>query len=463
MGTLVMIAQLLLALSLLIVIHEFGHFLAAKAFGIRVNKFYLFFDFPLFITEPSFAIFRAKKVNGKWHTSWFSRYAPKVFEEDPSTTEWGIGYVPLGGYCAIDGMIDESVSSDQLKPESHPWEFRTKPAWQRLIVMIGGVFMNAVAAVLILGFAHLAFTKTYLPIENVEEGIYAQQYGKFLGFETGDKIVAINENPVERYEDVYSSELFFAKTITIERNGYQKEIEMPDSIYSYLKNGGEIFSLTNYPAIIDSVLKGSPADNAGIRNNSKVLKIDNAEIESFGVMRTLLKNNAGKTLVFELSCNGDNYSTPVEIDSLGRIGVFVAPPVYDTKEYDFAHAMKYGWRDAMETLKANIKGFGLIFSGKEKARDNLQGPIGIAKVYGKIWNWEKFWKLTGIISIILAFMNLLPIPALDGGHVILILIEIVTRRKIPDKAMDIIQRIGLLIIFLLMIFVIGNDIINLHR
>jgi len=175
----------------------------------------------------------------------------------------------------------------------------------------------------------------------------------------------------------------------------------------------------------------------------------------------MLEYNKGKTLNFELLASGSQYTVPVDIDSTGKIGVFVQQPKYDTREYTLASAMKYGWSDAMETLYANIKGFGLIFSGKEKARDNLQGPIGIAKVYGPTWDWARFWKLTGIISIILAFMNILPIPALDGGHVLLLAIEAITRRKLPNKALDIIQRIGLLILLALMIFIIFNDIINL--
>lgn len=461
MGTLTMIVQLLLALSLLVVIHEFGHYLAARAFGVRVKKFYLFFDFPMFFTEPTFALFRAKKVNGKWIFSWFSRKEPKEYADDETTTEWGIGYFPLGGYCAIDGMVDETTSSDQLPEEPKPWEFRTKPAWQRLIIMIGGVAMNVVAAVLILGFSHLAFTKSYLPVENVSEGIYPSEYGRFIGFETGDKIVAINGDAVERYEDVFSPKLFFAKTITVDRNGYVKEIEIPDTLYSYMKNGGMLFDLSNHKVVIDSVLSGMAADKAGIRPNSELLKIGNVEIQSFGQMRDMLNYCKGSTLDFELIANGEEYNVPVAIDSTGKIGVFVKQPEYETKDYTFSSAMKYGWVDAMMTLYANIKGFGLIFRGKESARESLQGPIGIAKIYGHVWDWAKFWKLTGIISIILAFMNILPIPALDGGHVLLLTIEAITRRKLPNKALDIIQKIGLMILLALMVFIIFNDIINL--
>ena len=456
-----MTVQLLLALSLLVTIHEFGHYLAARAFGVRVNKFYIFFDFPMFITEPTFALFRAKKVNGKWIFSWFSRKAPKEYDDDKTTTEWGIGYFPLGGYCAIDGMVDETTSSAQLSEEPKPWEFRTKPAWQRLIIMIGGVTMNVIAAVLILGFSHRVFTKSYLPVENVREGIYPSEYGHFLGFEAGDKIVAINGSDVERYEDVFSAKLFFANTITIDRNGVRKDIEIPDTLYSFMKNGGMLFDLSNHKVVIDSVVKGMAADVAGVKANSQLLKIDNVEIQSFGQMRDMLDHNRGRTFDFVLSASGGEYTVPVEIDSTGKIGVFVERPQYETRDYTLSTAMKYGWRDAMETLYANIKGFGLIFSGKENPRESLQGPIGIAKVYGPTWDWARFWKLTGIISIILAFMNILPIPALDGGHVFLLTIEAITRRKLPNKALDIIQKIGLIILLALMIFIIFNDILNL--
>jgi len=455
-----MAMQLLLALSLLVVIHEFGHYIAARAFGVRVKKFYMFFDFPMFFTEPTFAIFRAKKVKGKWIFSWFSRKAPKEYDDDETSTEWGIGYFPLGGYCAIDGMVDETTTSDQLPSEPKPWEFRTKPAWQRLIIMIGGVTMNVIAAVLILGFSHLAFTKSYLPVENVKEGIYPTPEGRELGFRAGDKIVAINGDEVERYEDVFSVKLFFAKTVTVERNGNREELKIPDTLYSYMKSGILPFELSNYEVVIDSVAEGMAADRAGVKSGSRLLRIGDAEIKSFGQMRELLAECKDTTLNFTFNLKGSDYTAPIEIDSLGKIGVYVLPH-YETKDYTLSSAMKYGWRDALQTLYANIKGFGLIFSGKESARESLQGPIGIAKVYGPIWNWERFWKLTGIISIILAFMNILPIPALDGGHVLLLSIEAITRRRIPDKVMDIIQRIGILILLLLMIFIIFNDIINL--
>jgi len=432
MTALIAAGQLILALSLLVVIHEFGHYIACRIFGIRVTKFYIFFD------------------------PWFKIWSKKIGE-----TEFGIGWLPLGGYVKISGMIDESLDTKQMKEEPKEWEFRAKPAWQRLIVMLAGVFMNVVAAVVILTMSHLVHTKSYLPVDNVEEGIYAYPYARFLGFESGDKVVAIDGKQTVRYEDVFSSKLYFAETITVDRNGDTLELEMTDTLYSYLKNGGTFISLENHSFIVDSLVEGMPAYEAGVVSGSRLLSIDKIPVNSFGKMREVLSFNKGEEMsfVFDSKLSVDTFD--IQVDSLGKIGIFASRPEFIMEDYTFATAMKFGWSDAFESLNANIKGFGLIFSGKEKAKDNLQGPIGIAKVYGGVWNWSKFWRLTGIISMILAFVNLLPIPALDGGHALFLMIEAVTRRKMSDKFMEVVQIIGMVILLALMVFVLGNDIINL--
>ncbi len=427
-----MAGQLILALSLLVVIHEFGHYLACRIFKIRVTKFYIFFD------------------------PWFKIWSKKIGD-----TEFGIGWLPLGGYVKIAGMIDESLDTKQLKEEPKDWEFRSKPAWQRLIVMLSGVFMNVVAAVLILTMSHLVFTKSYLPVDNVSEGIYAYPYARFLGFESGDKVIAIDGKPTIRYEDVFSTKLYFANTITVNRNGETVDLEMTDTLYSFLKNGGDFISLENHEFVIDSLVSEMSSDLAGVKPGSKILSIDNQPVNSFGKLREILKFNEGKEMTFVFEKNLTLDTLQILVDSTGKIGIYPSRPDYQFTDYTFATAMKYGWEDAFESLHANIKGFGLIFSGKEKAKDNLQGPIGIAKVYGGVWNWSKFWRLTGIISMILAFVNILPIPALDGGHALFLVIEAVTRRKLSDKFMEVVQIIGMLILLLLMLFVIGNDIVNL--
>jgi regulator of sigma E protease len=432
MSGLVMAGQLILALTILVVIHELGHYLAARAFGIRVTKFFIFFD------------------------AGFKIWSKKIGE-----TEFGFGWLPLGGYVKIAGMIDESLDTSQMKEAPKDWEFRSKPAWQRFIVMIAGVVMNVIAAIIILTLSHLVFTKSYIPVENVKEGIYAYPYARFLGFESGDKVVAINGKETIRYEDVFSTKLVFAETISVDRGGNIIELEMTDTLYSFMKNGGEFIALHNYSFEIDSVLKGSPAEGAGIKKGAKIISIDNESIRTYGELREKLMYNKSSELKFVVDNKISVDTLLIAVDSTGKIGISITPPHVDFKAYSIISAMKYGWIDAFESLHANIKGFGLIFKGKEKARDSLQGPIGIAKVYGGVWDWAKFWKLTGIISMILAFVNILPIPALDGGHAIFLVIEAVTRKKLSDKFMEVVQIIGMIILLALMVFVIGNDIINL--
>ncbi|PLX08926.1 MAG: RIP metalloprotease RseP [Marinilabiliales bacterium] len=432
MSALISAGQLILALSLLVVIHEFGHYIACRIFGIRVNKFYIFFD------------------------PWFKIWSKKIGD-----TEFGIGWLPLGGYVKIAGMIDESLDTKQLKKEPQEWEFRSKPAWQRLIVMLGGVIMNVIAAFIILTMSHLVHTKSYLPVENVKEGIYAYPYARFLGFESGDKVIAIDGDETIRYEDVFSTKLYFAETVTVLRDKDTVDLTMTDTLYSFLKNGGKLITLENYEFTIDSLVADMPADKAGIKPGSKILSIDNRPINTFGELREVLMLEKGKEMSFVVDSKVSVDTFDIMIDSTGKMGIYTSFPVFETKEYTLRTAMKYGWSDAFESLNANIKGFGLIFSGKEKARDNLQGPIGIAKAYGGVWDWSKFWRLTGIISMILAFVNILPIPALDGGHAMFLMIEAITRRKLSDKFMEVVQIIGMVILLALMVFVIGNDIINL--
>lgn len=429
-----MAGQLILSLSLLVLIHEFGHFIACKIFKIRVTKFFIFFD------------------------AGFKIWSKKIGE-----TEFGIGWLPLGGYVKIAGMIDESLDTEQLKSEPKDYEFRSKPAWQRLIVMLAGVFMNVIAAIIILTFSHLVFTKQYLPIDNVKEGIYAYPYARYIGFQSGDKIRKINNETIIRYEDVFSTKLYFAKNITVERNGNLIEIQMPDTLYSYLKNGGEFIALHNFDFKIDSLVDGMPAQKAGIKPGAKILAIENEPVVSFGDFREILMYNKNKDLKFIVDNVGKIDTIMVHVDSLGKIGVYTPVPKLEPSNYNLFSAFKYGWIDAFESLNANIKGLGLIFKGKEKATDGLQGPIGIAKIYGPVWDWAKFWRLTGIISMILAFMNLLPIPALDGGHALFLVIEVVTGKKLSDKFMEVVQIIGMVLLLLLMVFVIGNDIIKLFK
>jgi len=432
-----MTGQLILGLSILVILHELGHFLAARAFKIRVEKFYLFFD------AGNFKLFSFKK----------------------GETEYGVGWLPLGGYVKIAGMIDESMDKEQLKSPPQPWEFRSKPAWQRLIVMLAGVFVNLILGILIFGFTLLHYEKSYLPLNEInKDGIYASAKGKEIGFEAGDKILRINGKPVERFKDVHSVDLLFGSTFEVERNGKIITIEIPEDFYrrEASSRGVRFIEPLNFPFRIDSVFPGLPAANAGLTKSDKILKIDSIEIKSYGQFKELITNSAGRLVAIQTLRGNDTLNMQLTVDSSGIIGILASIP-YAQAPYSFGKALSYGYKDAMDMLSANIKGLGKIISGEEKASDSLQGPIGIAQIYGSQWIWAKFWYITGLLSLILAFMNILPIPALDGGHVLFLLIEIVTRRKPSEKVLEYAQIAGMIILLGIMVFAIGNDIMRILR
>jgi regulator of sigma E protease len=437
MTGLIMAAQLILGLSILVVLHELGHFLAARAFGIKVEKFYLFFD----------------------------AFGFKLFRFKAGDTEYGIGWLPLGGYVKIAGMIDESMDKEAMKQPPKPWEFRSKPAWQRLIVMLGGVTVNAILGVFLFAFVLLQYNKDYLPNENVSDGIYAYELGREIGFQAGDQIIEVNGRKVERFKDILSTRVFFGSEIKVNRNGQEALVIVPDDFYRLLKDasGSRIIAADNYPFRIDSVLSDMPAGRAGLQTGDRVLALDGLPVDSWGAFVENVGLKEGLTVQMLVQRSGDTLLLPVEVDTNGHIGVLAAGPDYALASYSLSKAIKYGWKDAMDLMSANIKGFGKILSGKEKATESLQGPIGIAQIYGGEWLWSKFWFITGLLSLILAFMNILPIPALDGGHVIFLTLEVITGRKFPDSFMEKAQLVGMIILLALMAFVIGNDIFRLFR
>lgn len=434
MTGLIMAAQLIMGLSLLIILHELGHFLAARMFGIRVEKFFLFFD----------------------------AWGIKLFSIKSKRTEYGIGWLPFGGYVKIAGMIDESMDKEAMKQPPQPWEFRSKPAWQRLIVMVAGVFMNLVLGSLIFAFVTFHFEKQYLPNSNVTSGIYAYQTARDIGFKTGDKIVAVDGKKIERFKDAYSINVLLGATITVDRNGKTLDLKVPEDFYKTYKSNNRDFFIeeTNFPLIIDSIIPGKVADKSGLKKGDRVLMIDSINTSIYGKFREEIWKHKGKTISLHVARGKDTLQMNALIDSTGLIGITCKIP-YELKHYTFFSALTYGTSDAMSNLWANIRGMGRIFSGKENARESLQGPIGIAHIYGGKWDWLRFWSITGLLSMILAFMNILPIPALDGGHVIFTAIEMITRRKFSDKFMEKVQMVGMFIILAIMVLVIFNDILKL--
>jgi len=487
MSALVMIAQLILGLALLVFVHEIGHFFAARIFKIRVPKFYLFFN-------PLISLVRFKKVDGKLRFKFFAKNLPdtevernengepvlnekgkpkhklidvnSLSQEDwrkyPENTEYGIGWLPLGGYCQISGMIDETQSIENMASEPQEWEYRSKPAWQRLIVILGGIIVNLVVGVFLFALVIGKYEKMYLPNEAVTDGIYAYQAARDMGFKSGDKIISINGKKPERFNDAVSPKILFGAIVQVERDGNQMNIVVGEDAYKIFKNGrGQFIDVANYPVIVDSIVKDRAAYLAGMQKGDRILSInDTFEIPSWGTLIENLHNFSNQQICIACVRNTDTIHLEITPDSLGLIGIISSKP-YQQKPYSFSQTIKYGWTGAMNSLMLNIKGLGKIISGKENARDALAGPIGIAQIYGSVWDWERFWSITGLLSIILAFMNVLPIPGLDGGHAIFAFAEMITGRKVSDKVLQHAQTVGMILLLLLMAFVIGNDIFKL--
>jgi regulator of sigma E protease len=437
MTGLIMAGQLILGLAILVTLHELGHFLAARAFGIRVEKFYLFFD----------------------------AWGFKFFSFTKGHTEYGIGWLPLGGYVKIAGMIDESMDTEQMAHEPQPWEFRSKPAWQRLIVMLGGVTMNVILGIIIFSSLLLFNKKEYLPNSEIKDGIYAYKMGEELGLQTGDKIIAINGKRLERFEDLLSTRIVFGATLTVERNGQTLEIVIPENFYK--TSGGNLRSsfigLSALECVVLAVIPGENAEKAGLKKGDKFVMVSGTKISSTDYLKEKLSTVKGKKVLITVDRNGKNLDFETSVTDSGTIGiqigdVTVSPKNYSMKAYTLPTAIAFGTSDAIEALVSNAKGLKQVFTGQVKASESVQGPIGIAQIYGGNIDWGRFWTITGLLSMVLAFMNILPIPALDGGHVIFLTIESITRKKFSDKFMERSQVVGMVIVLALMTFAIGNDI-----
>jgi len=434
MAGLIMAAQLILALAILVTLHELGHFLAARAFGIRVEKFYLFFD----------------------------AWGFKFFSFKKGDTEYGIGWLPLGGYVKIAGMIDESMDAEAMKQPPQSWEFRSKPAWQRLVVMVAGVTMNVLLGIVIYSFTLLHYEQKYLSNDNVTDGIYAFDLGKKIGLETGDKVVAINGKPVQRFDEILSGRVVFGATLTVNRNNKLLNVKVPDDFYKQVSEigKGNFLATHQWNLVIDSVLPGKPAAMAGLKKGDKIISINGDRDFSPQGFKNKIIENKNKSVAIEVLRGKDTVQTQPVVSDSGAIGIQHYPKMgdYPTTDYTLGSAIRFGSSDAVDAIVINLKGLKRIFTGHEKVSDSLQGPIGIATIFGGVWDWRRFWTITGLLSMILAFMNILPIPALDGGHSIFLVIESITRKKFSDKFMERAQIVGMVILLALMAYSLGNDI-----
>jgi regulator of sigma E protease len=438
MGVLIMTVQLLFALAILVTLHELGHFLAARAFGIRVEKFYLFFD--------------------AWNK--------KLFSYTKGDTEYGIGWLPLGGYVKISGMIDESLDTDQLKTAPQDYEFRSKPAWQRLIVMVGGVVVNFVLGIFILSAMLMYYGETYIQGDKLPHGIATTAITKSIGFEDGDQILKVNNEPFRKYNGMISSELIIGDentNVTVLRNGVEKTISIPDTLGRYfLENGnGELISI-RYPFEVDLAVDSMPAAKAGIKKGDKIIKIDNNPIAYYSDLQNALEGRIDQDIAFTVVRGNDTIGINLTTSENGKIGIYPNALIQlDTirEKYNLMAAVPAGLKLSKKILADNYYGIKKMIVGKIPAEKAVGGPIMIAKkMYGPVWIWEKFWMATALLSLILAFMNILPIPALDGGHVVFLLIEMITGRPVSDKVLLWAQYVGMIIVLGLMVFIFGKDI-----
>ena len=434
--------QLIMSLSLLVIIHEGGHFLFARLFKTRVEKFCLFFD-------PWFTLFKFKPKN--------------------SETEYGIGWLPLGGYVKIAGMIDESMDTEQMKQPMQPWEFRAKPAWQRLLIMIGGVLFNFLLALFIYSMILFAWGDEYVPLQKAPLGMDFNETAKAIGFRDGDILVSADGVPFERYGGDMLTSIVDARQVSVLRNGQEVSVYIPEDMMERLLADSVRFASFRYPFVIDSIMPGQPAALAGLQPGDSITQLDGRNIAYFDFKEEMLNrqkaanDSTSRLLTLTYVRAGVADTVKLTPDSVYQLGVAASlltnklmPGVQ--KEYSFFASIPAGVTLGVNTLKGYVSQMKYLFS-KEGAKQ-LGGFGTIGSIFPATWDWYQFWYMTAFLSIILAFMNILPIPALDGGHVLFLIYEIVARRKPSDKFMERAQMVGMFLLFGLLIWANFNDVLR---
>ncbi len=432
----IQVAQLLLSLSILVFFHELGHFTFAKLFKTRVEKFYLFFN-------PWFSLFKFKKGD----------------------TEYGIGWVPLGGYVKIAGMIDESMDKEQMDKPVEEWEFRAKPAWQRLLIMLGGVMVNFILAFVIYMGILLVWGETYLPVNEINKnGLVVDSLGLEIGLQNGDKIVSVNDKQVKSYTLVYK-ELILSDPhkITVNRNGKDTSIILSDEILAKVFKHQAPFFAPRMPFIVAGFADTSAAKNAGILINDRIIGVDSIETPYFSEFKQVLPNYKNQTVNLTVIRDSiDTLTYAVNIPNSGLIGVQLkdVTSIYslDTQTYTVAQSIPAGIKKTYTETGDYLKQLKLVFTPKTKAYKQVGSVISIGKLFGKKWDWERFWTMTALLSVMLGVVNILPIPALDGGHVMFTLYEMIVGRKPSDKFLERAQMVGMAILLVILVLAFGNDI-----
>lgn len=448
-------AQLLMSLSILVVLHELGHFIPARLFKTRVEKFYLFFDVP-----PIGSLFK-KKIG---------------------ETIYGIGWLPLGGYVKISGMIDESMDKEQMKLPPQPWEFRSKPAWQRLIIMLGGVTVNFILGLFLYGMVIWTWGTEYLPAENATYGLYTDSLGYEMGLRDGDKIVSVGEAPFDKFsQGILVREVVIngANQIVVMREGQQQTLTIDNEKWTKILSSGSknLFS-ARMPMVVEALQLKGPAEEVGIKVGDQIIGLNNqpttyfqdfrkgiAAVAPKPVKQSFLgglfgKKEPEKIVNINLTAlrGTDTLQFELPVDSKAMIGVVVEQLPTNTEKYTLAEAIPKGVQEGLQFLGVQIKAFGQMFTGRISAKDSLGGFGSIGNMFDATWDWQNFWQMTAILSLILAFMNLLPIPALDGGHVMFLIGEMITGRKPSDRLMEVATTIGFILLISLVLFANINDI-----
>ena len=427
--------QLILSLSILVLVHEFGHFIFARIFKVRVEKFYLFFD-------PWFSLFKFKPKN--------------------SETEYGIGWLPLGGYCKISGMIDESMDKEAMAQPAKPYEFRSKPAGQRLMIMIAGVLFNFLLALFIYSMVLYSWGETYLPLKNMKHGMYYSEAFQEVGFRDGDILLKANNEELDRLDQSSFRKVVEASNVTVLRDGVETVIPIPeDMMQRFMREGKGFASPDRVPMVVKKLSeKDSPAATAGLQPGDSIVSINGQATPLFEDVAKMLDQNKGKDITLGFYRDGMEQSVVIQPDTAGKIGVYLMsktdlyPTV--TRTYGFFESFPAGVRLGINTLKGYVNDMKYVFT-KEGA-SSLGGFGTIGSIFPTVWDWQVFWMQTAFLSIILAFMNILPIPALDGGHVMFLLYEVIARRKPSDKFLEYAQITGMFLLFALLIYANGNDI-----
>lgn len=493
MDIVIRIIQIIASLSFLVLIHEFGHFLFARLFGVRVEKFYMFFNYRK-------SILRAKKLGDKWHFRWFADNvedsvvavtdeAGEVKKDDegnemyramtseelqalpeddwrryPENTEWGIGWIPLGGYCSICGMVDETKDADQLQAEPQPWEYRTQAIWKRMFIITGGVLFNLIGAMIIYGAMLSHWGEEYLPMANAE---YGEQYSPLMqkyGFENGDKIIAVNgEQPLMITDAISQILIDGEQRVTVVRTGDTLDIILPDNFTNQvLANNGDYLFDFRFPFVVRELLSGSNAEKAGLMAGDSVVSMDSTAMYAYQDVTKYLGEHTDDTVNIGVIRAADTLSLPTLVSSQGTIGVYPHMPNHfmntETKQYNFFTAIPAGIKKGWKTLVNYVKQMKYVFSSEGVKQVGGFGSIG--KLFPTHWDWYQFWSMTALLSVILAFMNILPIPVLDGGYLLFLIYEAITGRKPSDKFLERASTIGFVLLLALMIYANLNDVIK---